>query len=100
MGGRHHIFFCQSSKRSLTSNLQKSALCMFVDITARIEYPMSHVTIAPNRFVLMEKTSCELTFKYQPLQEDAVNSQEGDTYTTAHIVIYSGDEVLRKEYRK
>ena len=77
--------------------------CLLIpEITARAEYPASHVTVSPNRFVLMEKTSCELTFTYQPLQNDAQKCQQGQgkTYTTAHMVIYSGDEVLRKEYRK
>lgn len=77
--------------------------CLLIsDITARAEYPASHVTVSPNRFILMEKASCELTFTYQPSQEDAVRFQQGqgETFTTAHMVIYSGDEVLRKEYRK
>ena len=77
--------------------------CLLIsDITARAEYPASHVTVSPNRFILMEKAARELTFTYQPLQEDAVRFQQGqgETFTTAHMVIYSGDEVLRKEYRK
>jgi len=71
----------------------------YSDITARIEYPATHVNITPNHFILLEKTSCQITLTYRPLQDDAIKAQEG-TYTTAHLVIYSGDEVLRKEYKR
>ena len=75
-----------------------SFICM-KDLTARLEYPSSHVSISPNNFVLMEKASMQVTIIYQPLQEDALKSQ-GGTYTTSHLVVYSGDEVLRREYKR
>lgn len=71
----------------------------YSDITARLEYPDTHVCITPNNFVLKEKVSTQITLSYQPLQDHAKKLQEG-SYTSAHLVIYSGDEVLRKTYRK
>eukprot|EP00111_Clytia_hemisphaerica_P016231 TCONS_00048009-protein len=93
-------------KRTVTLMLRNSgmrasfvALKCFSDITARIEYPSTHVTISPNNFVLMEKTSCQITLTYQPLKEHALKAQRG-SFTPAQLVIFSGDEVLRREYRK
>lgn len=75
------------------------SLKCFSDITARLEYPDTHVTITPNNFVLTEKASEQVNIFYQPLKNHALKSQEG-TFTCAHLVIYSGDEVMRSQYRK
>ena len=72
---------------------------MFLDAIARIEYPSTHVDITPNNFVLMEKTSCQITLTYQPLKEHALKAQNS-IFTPAQLVIFSGDEVLRKQYQR
>ena len=71
----------------------------FLDVISKIEYPQSHVEITPNNFVLAEKTSCQITITYQPLKEHVLKSQES-TFAPAHLAIYSGDEVLRRECRR
>ena len=70
-----------------------------LDVTGRVSYPVTNVSITPNEFVLMEKTSRLVTIMFQPLQETALKCQEG-SHTAAHLAIYSGDEVLRRSYRR
>lgn len=47
----------------------------------------------------MEKTSCQITVTYQPLKEHALKSLHAP-FTPAQLVLFSGDEVLRKGYQK
>lgn len=68
-----------------------------LDVISKTEYPSTHVNITPNNFVLPEKMSCRITITYQPLQEHA---QKKEQFTAAHLAIYSGDEVLRKEFKR
>eukprot|EP00794_Sanderia_malayensis_P019054 gene19054-20968_t len=71
----------------------------YSDVGKRQLYPSSHISVAPNDFVLAEKCTKQLIVVLQPTDAVLRNSKDNPC-TAAFLAVFSGDECIRQLYRK
>ncbi|XP_065064819.1 uncharacterized protein LOC135691023 isoform X3 [Rhopilema esculentum] len=71
----------------------------YSDVSKRKLYPSSHISIAPNDFVLLEKCSKQLVIVIQAT-DSVLQTASVKPSAAAFLAVFSGDESLRQLYRK